>query len=108
MAYRKTRPPAGDGEAKSGQKPIKKPTPLGTDPALTVRTSEGKSIVLTYWDLWFALVAVKDYAGNFGRLAKSLKEGKSFFFSSRAVERKRCHLRDLERRLAAAGQTAES
>jgi len=108
MAYRKKQPLGGDSEAKSGQQPVKKPTPLGTDPALTVRTSEGKSIVLTYWDLWFALVAVKDYAGNFGRLAKSLKEGKSFFFSSRTVERKRCHLRDLERRLAAAGLTAES
>ena len=108
MAARKKQPPAGKGEVKPDQRAVKKPTPLGTDPVLTVRTSEGKSIVLTYWDLWFALVVVKDYAGNFGRLAKSLKEGKSFFFSSRTDERKRCHLRDLERRLAAAGLTAES
>lgn len=109
MATRKKQSPPGDGEAKSGHKPVKKPTPLGTDPALTVRTSEGKSIVLTYWDLWFALVAVKDYAGNFGRLAKSLKEGRSsFFLNSRAAERKRCHLRYLDKHLAGAGLTAEN
>ena len=98
MAAWKKKPPADKGEAKSGHKPAKKPTPLGTDPALTVTTSKGKSVVLTYWDLWFALVAVKDYAGNFGRLARSLKEGKSLFLDRRAVERKRCHLRDLEKR----------
>src|SRR5262249_60771060 len=69
--------------------------------------SEGKSIALTYWDLWFALLAVNDYAGNFGRLAKGLKEGKGSFFDRRAAERKRCHLRDLEKRLTGAGLTAE-
>ena len=55
-----------ESEAESGQKPVKKPTPLGTDPALTVPTSRGKSLVLSYWDLWFALVAVKDCGGDFG------------------------------------------
>jgi hypothetical protein len=108
MPYRKKRPPADRGPTESGQKPIKKPTPLGTDPALTVRTSEGESMVLSYWDIWFVLVAVRDYAGDFVRLAKRLKEGKSsFFLNSRAAERKRCHLRDLEKRLAGAELTAE-
>jgi hypothetical protein len=107
MAARKKQPPVDEGEARSGQKPVKKPTPLGTDPALTLRISKGRSLSLTYWDLWFALVAVRDYAGDFGRLAESLKEVRSVFsFNSRAAERKRSHLRDLEKRLAGAGLTA--
>ena len=108
MAARKKRTPPGHGEAGHDQKPAKKPTPLGSDPALTMTTSKGEPAVLTYWDLWFALVAVKDYAGNFGRLAESLKKGKSLFsFDRRAAERKRCHLRDLEKRLDGARLTAE-
>jgi hypothetical protein len=108
MAYRKHQPQGGDREVKSGQKPVKKPTPRGIDPALSVRTSEGKAIVLTCWDLWFALVAVNDYGGSLDRLARSLKEQKRVFFDRRAAERKRCHLRDLENRLAGAGLTAEN
>ena len=49
MAARKKQPTADDSRAEPGQKPIKRPTPLGTDRALTVRTSGGESIVLSYW-----------------------------------------------------------
>ena len=71
MAARKKQPTADESRAESGQKPVKKPTPLGTDPALTLPTSRGESIVLSFWDLWFALVAVKDCGGDFGRLAEA-------------------------------------
>jgi hypothetical protein len=64
MAARKKCTPPSQGEAGHDPKPAKKPTPLGTDPALTMTTLKGKSVVLTSWDLWFALVAVKDYAGR--------------------------------------------
>jgi hypothetical protein len=58
---------------------------------------------LSYWDLWFALVADKDCGGDLDRLAKRLGEKQSVvFFDSRSSERKRCHLRDLKRRLEAA------
>lgn len=107
MAARKKRPPASQGEAGQEQKPVNKPTPLGTDPALTLPTSKVKSLSLTYWDLWFALVAVRDCGGDFGRLAERLGERRNFFsFDRRSAERKRSHLRDLEGRLAGAGLTA--
>jgi hypothetical protein len=108
MAARKKAPSKADADAGPKQNPAKKPTPLGTDSALTMTTSEGGSIVLSYWDLWFALVAVRDCAGDLGRLAGRLKEGRrSFILDSRASERRRSHLRDLEGRLAGAGLTAE-
>lgn len=86
---------------------MKKPTPLGTDPALTVPTSKAKPLVLSYWDLWFALVAVRECGGNFDHLADLVKERKSFIIDQGAVDRKRSHLRDLGGRLAAAGLTAQ-
>jgi hypothetical protein len=106
MAARKKGP--AKTEAETGRESMKKPTPLGTDPALTMPTSKGKALDLTFWDVWFALVAVRDYGGDFMRLADSLKTRKSFFsIDHRAVERKRSHLRDLEGRLAAAGLSAD-
>jgi hypothetical protein len=108
MAARKKGPSKIGDEAEHPKKPVKKPTPLGTDPALTLPTSKGKSLSLTYWDLWFALVAEKDCGGDIERLAESLKERKSFIsFNRRAVERKRNHLRDLENRLVDVRLTAE-
>src|SRR4051794_15038445 len=70
MAARKKRT-TGDREGgQQGPKPAKKPTPLGTDTALTLPTSKSKSLSLTYWDVWFALVAVRDFGGDCGRLAE--------------------------------------
>src|SRR5205823_1361942 len=75
--------------------------------AMSVPTSEGKPLVLTYWDVWFALVAMRECGGDLGRLAEFLKQGRSSFsISQRAVERKRSHLRDLAGRLAGAGLSA--
>src|SRR5437588_2688846 len=88
--------------------PPKKTVPLGTDLAVTVPAAQGQPLPLTYWDVWFALVAAKDYGGDLGRLAKRLGEEKSSLSSGReSAERKRSHLRDLQKRLAAAGLTVE-
>ncbi len=106
MTARKNDPSKADTGSK--QKPARKPVSLGIDTALSLPAVKGEPVVLTYWDLWFALVAVGDYAGEFGRLAERLKEARIGSFSNdRAAERKRCHLRDLEKRLAGAGLTAE-
>jgi hypothetical protein len=86
----------------------KKPAPLGTDPAATVPATQGESLPLTYWDVWFVLVAAKDCAGDLNRLAERLGDEKSLLsFGRESAERKRSHLRDLQKRLAAAGRTLE-
>jgi hypothetical protein len=77
----------------------KRPTIVGTDLALTVPTPQGRSLALSYWDLWFALIAVTMHEGDLGRLAKRIKEEKGLYYDRDSIERKRCHLRDLERRL---------
>src|SRR5208283_668202 len=83
----------------------KKPTILGTDLALSLPTDQGTSLHLSYWDLWFALVAVMMHNGDLDRLADRIKEEKGFFYDPRSIERKRWHLRDLNRRLEEASVT---
>ena len=56
----------------------KRPTIVGTDLALTMPTPQGRSLDLSYWDLWFALVAVAMHEGDLDRLAKRIKEEKGF------------------------------
>ncbi len=77
----------------------KKPTIFGTDHALTVPTTQGRSLDLNYWDLWFSIVAALRHDGDLDRLAIGIKEERGFVFDRRSVERKRWHLRDLKRRL---------
>src|SRR5271165_1662096 len=83
----------------------KKPTILGTDLALSLPTDQGTSLHLSYWDLWFALVAVMIHNGDLDRLANRIKEEEGFFYDPRSIERKRCHIRDLKRRLDEASVT---
>ena len=52
----------------------KKPTILGTDHALTLPTAQGTSLDLSYWDLWFSIVAVLMHNGDLDRLAKRIKD----------------------------------
>ena len=79
--------------------PRKRPTIHGTDHALSLPTAQGEPLDLSYWDLWFALVAVLMHDGDLDRLAKWIKEDRAFRYDRRSVERKRCHIRDLKRRL---------
>ena len=81
----------------------KKPTILGTDHALTLPTARGTSLHLSYWDLWFGIVAVLMHNGDLDRLAKQIKDEKSMIhYDRKSIERKRCHIRDLKRRLVEA------
>jgi hypothetical protein len=84
---------------------LKRPTIVGTDLALTMPTPQGRTLDLSYWDLWFALVAVAMHEGDLDRLAKRIKEERGIYYDRDSIERKRCHLRDLERRLEGASIT---
>src|SRR4051812_8409754 len=99
MVARKKRTTSSQDEAGPGQKPLKKPTPLGPELALILPTTQGEPLDLSYWDLWFALVAVKDLGGDLDRLAERIKNEKGFLYDRDSIERKRWHLRDLKRRL---------
>jgi hypothetical protein len=77
----------------------KKPAILGTDHALTVPTPQVASLDVSYWDLWFSIVAVQMHDGDLNRLANYIKDERGFHYDRRSVERKRSHIRDLKRRL---------
>jgi hypothetical protein len=68
-------------------------------------TTQGKPLDLSYWDLWFALAAVKDFGGDLDLLAERIKNEKGFLYDRDSIERKRWHLRDLKRRLDGASVT---
>jgi hypothetical protein len=80
---------------------------------LALPTSEGTSLVLSYWDLCFALMAVNRYGGDLERMTSAYGE-KIYFriFDDHltwegylSIERIRNHLIDLKRRLEAAAAT---
>jgi hypothetical protein len=96
-----TTPPSPESERMTP----KKPTVVGPDLAMSMPTPQGGSLDLSYWDLWFALVAVKDFGGDLDRLAARIKEPRGFSYSRYSIERKRWHLRDLRRRLEEASVT---
>jgi hypothetical protein len=78
--------------------------PLGTDTACTVVGDSGTEVLITYWDLWYALVATDQFEGSLEGLAAHFREERARAFCSR--ERaigKLSHLRDLQQRLRQAG-----
>jgi hypothetical protein len=86
----------------------KQPVPLGTDPAVVVPAAQGEPIPMTYWDVWFSLVAAKECGGDLDRLAEHLGQEKNVMFVERdSAERKQSHLRDLQNRLSVAGLNVE-
>ncbi len=91
------------------QKPApRKPTPLGTDPALSLSVEAGGTLPLSYWDLWFVLVAAQEYGGDLARLTEHLLEEKdSLSHGRRSAERKLSHVRELQKRLKASGRTVD-
>ncbi len=72
-------------------------TPVGTDHALELSTESGQTMALSYWDLWFALVANANFDGSWDQLVTHLRSQPGA--SSRLAERKLSHLRDLQQRL---------
>ena len=61
--------------------------------------------VWSYWDLWFAVVAVADHDGDLDALAAAIDDGKRSFGSA-TVEAKLSHLDDLKHRLSEAAVDA--
>jgi hypothetical protein len=78
---------------------VKKSTPVGRACALVLPAASGQALELSYWDLWFALVADADFEGSWERFVEHLRVQKNQGGSSRLAERKLSHLRELERRL---------
>lgn len=93
-----------DDQSSQGRSPKipKKPTILGTDHALNFPTGQGTSLDLSYWDLWFSIVATIMDGCDLDRLAQRIKEEKGFLYDRKSIERKRCHIRDLNHRLVEA------
>jgi hypothetical protein len=85
-----------------------KPTPVGTDRALSLPTAKGQGLHLTYWDLWFVLIAVRDFNGDLLGLARQLAAYRiSRHYQRSWVDRQQSHLLDLSRRLASAEVTID-
>lgn len=93
------RPSPTTDQAALSRAVVKKSTPVGRECALVLPTASAQPLELSYWDLWFALVADADFDGSWERFAEHLRGQKNQGGSSRLAERKLSHLRDLERRL---------
>jgi hypothetical protein len=64
-----------------------------------------RNTVLSYWDLWFSVVALADHGGDLDALVAAIEDGGGSFWSG-TVEAKLSHLDDLKRRMAEAGVDA--
>jgi hypothetical protein len=95
----------GPSSREQAPQPQKRPTISGNDHALTIPTSHVTSLDLSYWDLWFCIVAVQMHDGDLNRLADHINEKSGFIYDRDSIERKRCHLCDLKHRLNEAGIT---
>jgi hypothetical protein len=82
---------------------IKKSAPVGPDCAFVLSTASKPALTLSYWDLWFALVADADFEGSWERFVEHLQGQKATRVGRDGVERKLSHLRDLQQRLQQAG-----
>ena len=82
---------------------VKKSTPVGRACALALPAASGQALELSYWDLWFTLVADADFEGSWDRFVEHLRVHKNQGGSSRLAERKLSHLRALQQRLRQAG-----
>ena len=105
-ARARTRSGAGRGRARVGRlaamsgsskTPIYGPEPWAT----TIRRR------VSYWDLWFCVVALADHDGDLDELALAIEEGGRLSGGGTA-EAKLSHLDDLRRRMAQAGIDAQT
>lgn len=84
-------------------KPPKPPVPVATDLALSIATPAADKLPLSYWDVWYALLAADRFEGDLNRLAIELRTLRGGMLGSDAAKRKLSHLRDLQHRLTKAG-----
>lgn len=85
----------------------KRPVPVGTDTACMIsRCGISIKLPISYWDLWFAIVAVDHYGEDLEGLAEHFREKRAGFSGSTGRESangKLSHLRDLQQRLREVG-----
>ena len=62
---------------------VKKSTPVGRECALVLSTASAQPLELSYWDLWFALVADADFDGSWDRFVEHLDRWQTFAQNSR-------------------------
>jgi hypothetical protein len=82
---------------------VKKSAPVGPDCALVLSPASRPALTLSYWDLWFALVADADFEGSWERFVAYLRAQKATGVGRDVAERKLSHLRTLQERLRQAG-----
>jgi hypothetical protein len=84
-------------------KPPKPVVPIATEVALSIATPAGGTLALSYWDVWYILLASDRFEADLDRLALELRELRHSSLGSDAAKRKLSHLRDLQQRLARSG-----
>jgi hypothetical protein len=86
----------------------KKDLPVGTDTAVDLSGAQGDAVEFSFWDLWYALVAVSDFDGDLEQLAEALRtQRRATLLHREDAVRKLSHLRDLQQRLREAGITVD-
>jgi len=73
--------------------------PGGSDCALVWSVASRLAIALSYWALWFALVADADFDGSWERFVTYLQTQKAKGLARDLAECKLSHLQDLQQRL---------
>ncbi len=79
------------------------PVPIATDIALRIAAKDGSAVSLSYWDVWYALLAKDRFGSELDQLGGALREMRGGCFLSEAAKRKLSHLRNLQGRLAETG-----
>lgn len=77
--------------------------PVATDVALSVSSKTGGTTRLSYWDVWYVLLAGDRFESDLDRLGLELRGLREGSLCSEHAKRKLSHLRDLQQRLRAAG-----
>src|SRR5258708_21404545 len=88
--------------------PSPRPAPArGNDPYRAIKVSgQRRGLALTYWDLWFLVVLLTDFAGDWEQLAHRFRaDGGALSPRRDTAEGLLNHLNELRQRLAKAGVT---
>jgi hypothetical protein len=81
----------------------------GNDICQEIALPTGGTFVVTYWDVWFAIVLVADFASDWDKLADHLSQEvkTSYSFRRYATEGFLCHLQHLRQALDEAGLSVQ-
>jgi hypothetical protein len=81
----------------------------GNDICQEIALPTGGTFVLTYWDVWFAIILTAHFASDWDKLADHLRQEvkASYSFRRSAVEGFLCHLQYLRQSLDEAGLTVQ-